>query len=161
MTRRVPASLSVRNVDPFDPELKRLLDASSTLMLSLYPVDSNRLDGPEELARSQACLLGAYCEGQGLIACGAVKVLEDDGRYGEVKRVFVRPEARGMGAAKAIMAALEQHLLHKGITLLRLETGIFQQEAIGLYRALGYRQRGPFGQYQADPLSVFMEKRLD
>ena len=43
-------------------------------------------------------------------------------------------------------------------SLLRLETGVLQPEALGLYRKLGYRERGPFGAYAADPLSVFMEK---
>jgi putative acetyltransferase len=44
--------------------------------------------------------------------------------------------------------------------LLRLETGVRQPEALGLYRKLGYRERGPFGAYKPDPLSVFMEKRV-
>ena len=42
----------------------------------------------------------------------------------------------------------------------RLETGIHQPEALGLYRRLGYVERGPFGSYALDPLSVFFEKRL-
>ena len=47
-----------------------------------------------------------------------------------------------------------------GVTLARLETGIRQPEALGLYRRLGYLERGRFGAYLEDPLSVFMEKRL-
>jgi putative acetyltransferase len=43
---------------------------------------------------------------------------------------------------------------------LRLETGIHQPEALGLYRAAGFVERGPFGPYRPDPLSVFMEKPL-
>jgi putative acetyltransferase len=57
------------------------------------------------------------------------------------------------------MDYLEARLREQGIELLRLETGIHQPEAIGLYRKLGYRERGPFGAYRVDPLSVFMEKR--
>lgn len=59
-----------------------------------------------------------------------------------------------------IMEYLETELHNRGINLLRLETGIKQPEALGLYRKLGYRERGPFGAYSNDPLSVFMEKRL-
>ena len=33
-------------------------------------------------------------------------------------------------------------------------------EALGLYRALGYANRGPFGDYGLDPNSIFMEKPL-
>jgi putative acetyltransferase len=59
------------------------------------------------------------------------------------------------------MEKLESHLKTNGIALARLETGISQPEALGLYRRLGYVEREPFGAYAADPLSVFMEKRLD
>ena len=43
---------------------------------------------------------------------------------------------------------------------MRLETGIYQPEALGLYRSAGYVEREAFGDYVPDPLSVFMEKRL-
>ena len=43
---------------------------------------------------------------------------------------------------------------------MRLETGTKQPEAIALYRKFGYVERGPFGAYKPDPLSIFMEKRL-
>ena len=68
---------------------------------------------------------------------------------------------RGNGLAKLIMCELEAHLKQRGIGVARLETGIYQPEAIGLYEKLGYEIRGPFGAYKPDPLSVFMEKRLD
>jgi putative acetyltransferase len=41
-----------------------------------------------------------------------------------------------------------------------VQTGISQPDAIALYRKFGYVERGPFGAYQPDPLSLFMEKRL-
>ena len=43
---------------------------------------------------------------------------------------------------------------------LALEAGHRQPAALGLYRSAGFRERGPFGDYQADPLSVFLEKDL-
>jgi putative acetyltransferase len=89
-----------------------------------------------------------------------VKLLDDDDRYGEIKRVFVLAEHRGKGLARAIMATLEDMVRREGYFLARLETGVAQPEALGLYRALGYAQRNPFGHYRPDPLSVFMEKRL-
>ncbi len=59
------------------------------------------------------------------------------------------------------MTALEAVLIGEGYFLARLETGIAQPEALGLYRAMGYYERAPFGAYLTDPLSVFMEKRLE
>lgn len=102
---------------------------------------------------------GGYINGE-LVACGAAKVLDDDGRYGEIKRVFVLETHRGQGLSKAVMARLERHLLDSEINLVRLETGVKQPEALGLYGRLGYAVRGPFGSYRHDPLSVFMEKVL-
>jgi putative acetyltransferase len=46
------------------------------------------------------------------------------------------------------------------VTLMQLETGIRQSEAIALYRKFGYVERGPFGAYRPDPLSLFIEKKL-
>jgi putative acetyltransferase len=85
----------------------------------------------------------------------------DDGRYAEIKRVFVVEGMRGGRIAERIMAELERRMAKRGITVFRLETGISQPAALALYRRLGYREREPFGAYRPDPLSVFMEKRLE
>jgi putative acetyltransferase len=58
------------------------------------------------------------------------------------------------------MEALENHLVEQARPYARLETGIHQPEAIGLYQKLGYYRINPFGDYQEDPLSIFMEKKL-
>jgi putative acetyltransferase len=58
------------------------------------------------------------------------------------------------------MQRIEDEALASGRTIARLETGIHQPEALGLYRATGYTDRGPFGDYPQDPNSVFMEKPL-
>jgi putative acetyltransferase len=46
------------------------------------------------------------------------------------------------------------------LRVLRLETGVFQTEAIGLYQSFGFRRIPPFGPYFEDPVSLCMEKRL-
>jgi putative acetyltransferase len=96
-----------------------------------------------------------------LAACGAVKLVEDDTPYGEIKRVFVEEKYRGKNLATAVMQHLEDHLSSIGVKVVRLEARPMQPEALGLYRKLGYADRGPFGSYRIDPLSVFMEKNLD
>lgn len=150
----------IRATDPADPQVAELLAASDAYMAALYPPASNHLDGVAVLATPNVYFLGAWA-GDRLLACGAVKSLHDEGPpaadYGEIKRVFVRPEHRGQGLAVALMGALHDHLLRTGVRLARLETGIHQPEALQLYRRLGYRERGPFGHYAPDPLSVFME----
>ena len=81
-------------------------------------------------------------------------------RSGELKRMYVSPTQRGRGVAKNVIAFLEQEAVHRGCTLLMLETGIHQAEALGLYERSGYARREPYGDYPNDPLSVFMEKKI-
>ena len=93
-----------------------------------------------------------------VVGCGAL-VLQADS-CAEIKRMFVDPTARGRGIGVEILRALEEVAEAEGVTTVRLETGPSQPEALGLYRRCGYRERGPFGAYREDPMSVFMEKRL-
>lgn len=151
--------MQVVPVDPTCAEARQLIALSDAYMSALYPAESNHFESPEALARPNARFLGIH-EAGALIACGGVKLMDDDGTYGEIKRVFVLPAQRGRGLSRLIMAALETQLLREGCRLARLETGVAQPAALGLYRALGYVERPPFGAYRPDPLSVFMEKPL-
>lgn len=149
-------------IERLDPECKAarsLIEQSDRYMESLYPSESNHLESIEALKLPSVTFFGGYIDGE-LVACGAVKILDDDGSYGEIKRVFVIEEHRGRGLSKAIMARLERHLKESNVAIARLETGIRQPEALGLYGRLDYVIREPFGSYGNDPLSVFMEKQL-
>jgi putative acetyltransferase len=156
----IDPALTTTTVDPASAGARRLIALSDAYMAGLYPAESNHFDSPEALAQPHVRFLGIQLDGE-LIACGAVKLMHDDGRYGEIKRVFVLPAHRGKGLARVIMAALEEQLRREGYCLARLETGVAQPEALGLYRALGYVERTPFGSYRPDALSVFMEKLLE
>ena len=98
-------------------------------------------------------------------ACGGVQFFGDpkgaDESYGEIKRMYVRPEFRGRGYAKQMLKHLEELATTRGFSKVRLETGISQPEAIGLYERNGYYKIPPFGDYWDDPLSFFYEKGLD
>jgi putative acetyltransferase len=122
----------------------------------LYPAESNHLDSLETLRQPNVVFLGAL-EGEAVLAIGAVKIFAD---YGEIKRLYVPEAQRGKGLARQIMAELEGILIERGVMTAKLETGIYQEAALGLYRTLGYQMTGPFGLYQPDPLSVFMSKQL-
>lgn len=91
--------------------------------------------------------------------CGGVQFFGNE--YGELKRMFVRPRFRGLGLARLMLEYLEQYTLEHHIHLLRLETGIHQKEAIGLYEGMGFQSIPPFGEYVDDPLSKFFEKKLN
>lgn len=65
----------------------------------------------------------------------------------EVKRMYVRPQARGRGAARALLAELERTARVAGRHRVLLETGRRQPEAIALYESSGYDPVPPFGFY--------------
>ncbi len=91
-------------------------------------------------------------------SCGGVKLFGSD--YGELKRMYVRPRFRGLGFGKMMLRHLEDYTRAHGVGLLRLETGVHQREAIGLYERMGFHRIPPFGAYAGDPLSLCYEKPL-
>jgi putative acetyltransferase len=98
-------------------------------------------------------------------AAGCGGVAFDDG-FAEVKRMYVRPAARGTGVAQAVLARLEQEARAKGYRQLMLETGDELRAAQRLYERAGFRRCDAFGPYRAmRPHQVerswFFEKRLD
>ncbi|MES2037228.1 MAG: GNAT family N-acetyltransferase [Pseudomonadota bacterium] len=154
--------MKIEKIDPASEAAGRLIAMSDAYMAALYPAESNHLLSVDALVQDNVIFLGCHIDGQ-LAACGAVTVLFDDDEqlsYGEIKRVFVPEEFRGRGLSKHIMRALEDHLQDLDIRVARLETGIRQPEALGLYFRLGYAERAAFSDYEEDPLSVFMEKIL-
>jgi GNAT superfamily N-acetyltransferase len=78
----------------------------------------------------------------------------------EIKRMYVMPNHRGMGAGRAILEKLEQVARELGVVRIVLEAGERQPEALALYGHCGYRKIPLFGEYVASPLSVCMEKPL-
>ena len=97
-------------------------------------------------------------DGTEAVGCGAV--LRDARGWGEVKRMYVRSQFRGLGFGKLMLNHLAEYALQQGVEVLRLETGIYQLEAIGLYERFGFQRIPPFGAYKEDPLSIFFEKRI-
>ncbi len=152
--------MEIEYLDPDAAEVQQLIAASDAFYVDLYPAESTHLESSADLKRPNTLFIGGRIAGQ-LVASGAAKIMQDDGNYAEIKRLFVRDHYRGRGLSNAIMQYLETELQARGITLFRLETGVKQPEALGLYRKLGYLERAPFGEYQADPLSVFMEKQIE
>jgi putative acetyltransferase len=91
-------------------------------------------------------------------ACGGVLLVGTE--YGELKRMYVRPAFRRLGFGMLMLNHLAEHTAVHGVRLLRLETGVHQTEAIGLYERIGFRQIAPFGPYRHDPLSRCYEMRI-
>jgi putative acetyltransferase len=96
------------------------------------------------------------------VGCGGVALCEG---FAEVKRMYVRPAARGSGVADALLARIEATARGSGLARLCLETGDRQLAALRVYERSGYVRCGPFGPYAAMApaaisTSVFFEKQL-
>ena len=112
---------------------------------------------PSEFEPPDGAFLVAW-EGQEPVACGGV--CRYDEATAELRRMYVRPEARGRGLSRALLGALEEEARGLRYDFLRLETGDRQPEAIGLYVSAGYQPIPRFGPFADDERSVCLEKRL-
>jgi pimeloyl-ACP methyl ester carboxylesterase/GNAT superfamily N-acetyltransferase len=89
---------------------------------------------------------------------GAAGLKRLDAHTAEIKRVYVAPEARGMGVARALLARLEEIARDVGYTTLRLDTGAKQAASVALFTSSGYE---PIADYNGNPVAAhWFEKRL-
>ncbi|MFW2541310.1 GNAT family N-acetyltransferase [Primorskyibacter sp. 2E107] len=94
--------------------------------------------------------------GETLLGCVGLK--GTDKGYAEVKRLWVSPEARGLGLARRLMEALETRALALGHDVLRLDSNSILTEAIAMYRKWQWTE---IDRFNDDPYpDVFFEKRL-
>ena len=149
--------MTITSESPDQPEVIALIAELDAYQDSLYPPESRHALDLESLKRANVVFLVARDDEGQAVGCGAVVL---HAAYGEIKRMYVAPRCRGRGIARALLQALESASAMAGCRLLKLETGPFQPEALGLYASLGYERRGPYGHYADDPLSVFMHKTL-
>ncbi len=151
-------STIITEVAPDSADAVQLIgELDEHLMAHPYPPQSRHAFSVEKLLREGVVFFVAHYEGE-LAGCGGIKMFGAE--YGEVKRMWVRPVFRGKGLGKAMLLRLAEYARGKGAGLLRLETGIYQVEAIGLYERFGFQRRSPFGEYVEDPLSVYLEKKI-
>jgi putative acetyltransferase len=162
---------------PVQDEVRDLFAQSDQYTHNLYPAESNHMLTPEALvaagavfvvaraypdteahAASRAAVPADVAGRAPAVGCGAL-VVRGDGT-GELKRMWVVPEARGQRIGRQVLDALVDEARSRNLTHVLLETGTQQPEAIGLYERAGFVRRGPFGGYADDPNSIFMELAL-
>jgi GNAT superfamily N-acetyltransferase len=151
----MPADIMPERPDSADARL--LISELESQLAPLYPSESRHGYSVEKLLREDVAFFVIRSAGQPA-GCGGVKLYGTE--YGEVKRMYVRPQYRGLGLAKLMLKHIEDYARGHGVGMLRLETGIYQGEAIGLYERMGFRRIPPFGEYHEDPLSLFFEKHI-
>jgi putative acetyltransferase len=146
--------------EPFDSiEARGLIAALDAHLASRYSADQRFGPNlkPEHLATGLGTFMVARAGGRA-VGCGALRRLDE--ATAEVKRMYVEPDLRGQGIAKEILDHLEAAARAMGIGRLVLETGIYQAEAIGLYRRVGFHPARCWGEYEGMLTSVCFEKNI-
>ena len=92
---------------------------------------------PDDLSPPHGHFFVARLDGRA-VGCGALKIV--DREVGEVKRMWVARDARGLGVGRRILEAVERRARERGVRTLRLETNASLIEAIAMYRQHGYRE---------------------
>ena len=151
----MPATIAAERPDT--PDALRLIDELQTHLESFYPPESRHGFSVDRLIKEGVAFFVLRVDGAPA-GCGGIKLFGLE--YGELKRMYVRPDFRGRKYGELLVDHLAEHARAHGVTLLRLETGIHQQAAIRLYERLGFRRIPPFGPYTDDPLSRCYEKSL-
>ena len=165
-TRVEPSTLEIlRSLDgrdhhgtPGAPTVVALIMKLEAVLTPLYPTESRHGLSVERLIAEGAAFFVLRSDGAPA-SCGGIKLFGTD--YGEVKR-HERPPAvsRGWACEADPEPSGRSRPGQRREPARRLETGIHQKEAIGLYEGLGFRRIPPFGAYKPDPVSLCYEKRI-
>jgi GNAT superfamily N-acetyltransferase len=147
--------------EPFDsPDAISLCTAQQAEMLELYEGEADI--GPAREASMFVEPHGVFLvmrdDDDRAVGCGGIARFDDT--RGEVKRMYVVPEARGRGLGRRLLEELEGQARRLGYASVVLETGDRQQEAVGLYESTGYERIPCYPPYDSRELSLCYEKRL-
>ena len=149
--------ITITQERPDVPQAQELIEELENHLASLYPIEARYgLSVARLLADKVAFFVLRYDDLP--IGCGGVKCFGKT--YAELKRMYVSPSHQGVGLGKKILARLEAYASSQGISIMRLETGIYQVSAIRLYERMGYQKRAPFGDYEAGPYNLFYQKSI-
>lgn len=142
---------------PDTPDAMTLIEELEAQLAPLYPSESRHGYSVEKLIAEAVAFFLIRQDGTPA-GCGGIKLFGSE--YGEIKRMYVCPQYRGLGFAKMMLEHLEEYARSQGVGILRLETGVYQHAAINLYEGIGFRSIPPFGEYKEDPRSRFYEKQI-
>jgi ribosomal protein S18 acetylase RimI-like enzyme len=143
---------------PDTPDARLLIDELESHLASLYPAASRHGFSVQKLIDQQVAFFVLRADGRPA-GCGGILFVGRE--YGELKRMYVRPEFRGARFGERLVHHLAAVAVAHDVPRLRLETGVHQLAAIRLYERLGFQPIPPFGPYFPDPLSRCYEMPLD
>ena len=153
--------LAIERVSVATDEIRQLVSELDRALTGPYLPEQHHSLPFEQLFDSNVRFFAARVDGVA-VGCGGVAFCDG---FAEVKRMFTQPTARRQGVAAAVLRHLEGEAKRAGYSVLRLETGMYQAEAIGFYERAGFERCDAFGEYtsmspRAIETSVFYEKSI-
>jgi GNAT superfamily N-acetyltransferase len=155
----VPNDPIIEAVDPHQAEVRAaLVQYIAEIVYRIDGVtgfDPSQADAVDDYTPPGGRFLLVY-QGERVVGCGAVRTIEP--AVGELKRMWIHPDARGAGLGSALLAALVAESRALGHTRLVLDTNSVLVEAIALYRKHGFE---PIEQYNDNPdASLYLGRTL-
>lgn len=139
------SSVEIAPEDPANAEAQQCLDQYFAELDARFHGGFDRAQGRSSDLRDYApprgCLLLARLFGKP-IGCGALRTLEPG--VGEIKRMWISPQARGLGIGRRLLAELERTARKRRMRTIRLDTNESLAEALRLYHSSGYHEIGRF-----------------
>ena len=153
--------VTIERIAAATEEIRQLLAELDQALSGPYLPEQRHALSVDQLFEDNVRFFAARLDGVP-VGCGGVAFYDG---FAEVKRMFTRPTARRKGVAAALLQRLEGEAREAGHSVLRLETGMYQDEAIGFYERAGFERCAAFGDYlslspEAVETSVFYEKSI-
>jgi putative acetyltransferase len=153
--------VTIERVTVATDEIRQLLAELDRALTGPYLPEQHHSLPLERLFDGNVRFFAARLDGAA-VGCGGVAFYDG---FAEVKRMYTRPVARRRGVAAAVLRQLAEEAKAAGYSVLRLETGRYQAEAIAFYQREGFVECAAFGDYLAMTAreietSVFYERRI-
>jgi putative acetyltransferase len=137
------SALRIHPVHAPDDDVRALIAELEAVLSAEYPAEQRHGLSLDAIFQPHVRFFVASLDGAA-VGCGGVALFDD---FAEVKRMYVRPTARGRGIAQAILKRLEAEARRANLAVLCLETGTRQHDALRLYRRYGFTDCPAFGAY--------------
>jgi putative acetyltransferase len=151
-------SFTIATETPLSDDVRALVQALNAFTFELTPAEYRHHMTVEQMAQPDTTLFVARDAQSATLGMGALR--RHAGRIGEVKRMFVKPEARGLGVGGAILARIEDLARQEGCRELVLETGTNFDAARRVYERGAFQASAPVLDYPPSDWTAFYAKSL-
>ena len=150
-------AFSIAIEPPLQDDVRALVQALNAFTFELTPAEFRHHMTVEQMAQADTTLFVARDASGATLGMGALRRHEG---VGEVKRMFVKPEARGLGVGGAILARIEDLARQESLSRVVLETGSNFDAAKRVYERGGFQTCEPVLDYPPSAWTAFYAKSL-